>query len=101
HIMARGDWKSCGVDAPEVRAMFTRESLLSSAWYQTRLKAKQERDVALWTRHIVALQRFRAPTGPSQIDVAGRLAAAQAEFARVSSARYLTELVGTIGADPL
>ncbi|MFN7992398.1 MAG: hypothetical protein U0Q18_02285 [Bryobacteraceae bacterium] len=101
HIMAHGDWNGCGVDAPAVRAMFTRESLLASAWYQERLHAKQERDVALWTRHLEALQRFRAPTGPSQIDVADRLAAAQAEFARVSSVRYLTELVGTIGADPL
>jgi hypothetical protein len=56
------------------------------------LRAKQSRDVALWTRHIDALSDVP--------DLAGRLEEARRELARVSSADYLDELEGTIGADP-
>ena len=101
HIMAHGQWQGKTVEAPDVRAMFTRESLLSSAWYQERLHVKQERDVALWTRHIRALRRFGARSESPQLDIAARLAEAQKQLARVSAVTYLTELVGTIGADPL
>jgi len=50
HIMAHREWEGKGVDSPEVRAMFTREALLASGWYQERLHVKQERDVAVWRR---------------------------------------------------
>ena len=101
HIMAYGNWEGKSVDAAEVRGMFTREALLSSAWYQERLHVKQEREVTLWTRHIAALETSRPLAGSAQPDVAARLSAAQAQLARVSSVSYLAELVGTIGADPL
>ncbi len=93
HIMAHGDWEGKGIDHPEVRAMFSREAVLESDWYQERLRAKQARDIALWTRHIAALQS-------AQLPMPERLADAHAQMARVSSPAYLTELVGTIGADP-
>jgi hypothetical protein len=64
--------------------MFTRESLLESDWYKERLCVKQKRDIALWTRHVEA-------TGTE---------AASKRLAQVSSANYLEELAGTIGADP-
>ncbi|MCX6625293.1 MAG: hypothetical protein NTY38_30380, partial [Acidobacteria bacterium] len=54
HIMACDQWHGKGVNDPEVRAMFTREALLSSDWYQERLRVKQERDIALWQRHLAA-----------------------------------------------
>ena len=101
HIMAYGTWEGKSVERPEVRGMFTRESLLSSAWYQERLHVRQEREVALWTRHIAALETSRPLAGSAQPDIAARLSAAQAQLARVSSISYLAELVGTIGADPL
>ena len=41
------------------RALFTREALLASDWYQARLGVKQGRDVALWRRHLAALEAFR------------------------------------------
>ncbi len=111
HIMAHGQWQGHTVEAPEVRAMFTRESLLRSAWYQERLHAKQERDRALWTRHIEALENFgNAKVGNAnfgnaselpQLDIASLRAEARKQLARVSAVTYLTELAGTIGADPL
>jgi hypothetical protein len=64
--------------------MFSRESLLDSDWYKERLCVKQKRDIALWTRHVEA-------TGTET---------ARKRLAQVSSASYLDDLVGTIGADP-
>ena len=58
-IMAHGSYQRKGVDDPEIRAMFTREALLASDWYRERLRVKQQRDVALWQRHVHALEEFR------------------------------------------
>jgi hypothetical protein len=84
HIMAHGHYDGRGVDDPSIRALFTRDALLASEWYRDRLRVKQQRDIALWTRHV---DRVGA-------DAAG------AGLARVTSPAYLEELVGTIGADP-
>jgi len=103
-IMAHGSYEGKGVDAPDIRAMFARESLLASDWYRERLRVKQQRDVALWHRHVRSLEEFRVAEQefPPQddIDFESRSALARAELARVSSPAYLDELVGTIGADP-
>ena len=100
HIMAHGNWEGKTIDDPQVRVMFTRECLLRSDWYKDRLSAKQKRDIALWRRHVAALEAFRSAAEPCDIDVEGRFAAAREQLHRVSSARYLSELMGTIGADP-
>jgi hypothetical protein len=89
HIMSRGEWQGQGVDAAEIRALFTRDAMLASDWYRERLAVKQNRDVALWTRHVAAL----AKTGASADE-------ARAELASISAPAYLEELRGTIGADP-
>ena len=103
-IMAHGSYYGMGVDHPEVRGMFTREALLASDWYNERLRVKQQRDIALWSRHVHALEQFRATEQefPPQdgIDFASRFALADAQLARVSSPAYLDELRNTIGADP-
>ncbi len=89
HVMAHGSYEGKGVDAPEIRAMFTREAMLASGWYRERLETKQQRDIALWTRHVSALE------------AAGMDAeAAGLQLARVSAPAYVQELEGTIGADP-
>ena len=100
HIMAHGCWEGKGVDHPDVRAMFTRESLLKSDWYAERLRVKQEREIALWRRHVASLETFRANASADQIDVEARRETAREQLARVSAPAYLEELVGTIGADP-
>jgi hypothetical protein len=100
HIMANGDWEGKGVGDPQFRAMFTREFVLASDWYKERLRTKQERDMALWKRHIAALEASVSAPGSRQFDLRSRLAEACAQMARVSSVAYLAELVGTIGADP-
>jgi hypothetical protein len=105
HVMAFGHFEGKDAHHPEFRALFTRDALLESHWYQERLRVKQQRDVALWQRHVQRLGDFLAL--PSHHDEAGRLgirdrlARAKAELERVSGAAYLSELQGTIGADPI
>ena len=105
YIMATGEYEGKDVHHPEIRAMFTREYLLASDWYRRRLEVKQQRDIALWTRHIESLEAFLNQAGyedeAERLDIAGRLEAARARLKEVSSPDYLESLVGTIGADPL
>lgn len=99
HIMAHGHYEGAGITDPEFRRLFTREAMLASDWYRTRLAVKQEIDKALWARHVAALEGFAAEDGIG-VDVATLLAEAKRQQARVGAAAYLEELTGTIGADP-
>jgi len=101
HIMSHGDYQGMGAADDRLRAMFTWESMLASDWYRERLSVKQQRDIALWRRHLAALKAFRSSGLPAQgVDLEARLATAERQVARVSAASYLDELTGTIGADP-
>ena len=91
HIMAHGSHEGRGVEAPEIRGLFTREAMLASDWYRERLETKRKRDARLWTRHVSALEAAK---------MADRLGEARAQLARIDSPDYLRELEGTIGADP-
>ncbi|MGE5687544.1 MAG: hypothetical protein ACM34D_08600, partial [Gemmatimonadota bacterium] len=105
HIMAHGSYEGKDASHPEIRALFTREALLASDWYRERLTIKQERDVALWERHVRSLTEFLARVGHRdeavRLGIAKRLEHARAELERVGAADYPTTLVGTIGADPI
>jgi hypothetical protein len=103
--MAHGHYQGKDVNHPEIRAMFTREALLASDWYKERLRVKQSRDVSLWQRHVQSLSEFMSLAShrdeAERLGIGERLAHARAELERVSSATYLDELEGTIGADPI
>ncbi len=105
HIMAKGDYEGRGLDAPDVRSLFTREYLLGSDWYADRLAAKQQADVVLWTRHVRTLEEFIATAAnkavTTRLHLTKRLHESQAELARVSAAAYLDALRGTLGRQPL
>jgi hypothetical protein len=104
-IMARGSYQGKGANHPEIREMFTRESLLASDWYHQRLKTKQSRDITLWQRHVATVDAFIAnPRNQEEADrlkLSDRRAYAAAELQRVQGPEYLHSLVGTLGADPL
>ncbi|HWB83032.1 MAG TPA: hypothetical protein VG675_02750 [Bryobacteraceae bacterium] len=101
HIMAHGAYEGKRREDPEIRAMFERESVLSSDWYRERLRTKQARDRDLWSRHVAALEEFLGQSAEGDsLDLQNRLREGRAQLARVSSPAYLDELVGTIGADP-
>jgi len=102
--MAYGQFEGNNLSSPDVRALFTRRSLLASGWYRERLLAKQKIDTAVWERHVHALQRFLANS--SEVDeeylltIEERLMDARAHLRRVNSETYLEELHGTTGAEP-
>jgi hypothetical protein len=97
HIMAHGNYEGMGVDSPEIRALFLRDRLLASDWYQERLAVKQQRDISLWRRHAASLASC---VSLEPQDLERRLHLVRRELTRVSSPLYLQELRGTIGADP-
>ncbi len=104
HIMAHGEFEGKTITDPAVRALFTREALLASDWYQARLDAKAKVDQALWQRHLDYLQGFLSkPNYQSELErlrIHERIATAKETLARVSSLDYRASLVGMIGADP-
>ncbi len=103
-IMATGAWEGKDVRHPEVRRLFTRESLVASDWYRWRLDVKRAQDVRLWTRHADYVQRFLAdPASPEvaqRLALQQRLANAQRELRRARSDEYRKSLNGTLGLDP-
>lgn len=105
YIMATGSYEGKDAHHPDIRAMFTRDYLLNSDWYQQRLETKQQRDIELWKSHYRYLQKFIEQEShrdvAEQMDIAGRLQRVQAKLAEISTSEYLTSLRGTIGADLL
>jgi hypothetical protein len=103
--MAHGDYEGKDAAHPAIRALFTREALLASDWYQERLTVKQRRDVALWERHVRSLTEFLASPGhrdeARRLGIPARLDHARAELERARAPEYLRALAGTIGADPV
>jgi hypothetical protein len=105
HIMAHGHWQGKDESSPEVRGLFTRDAVLGSRWYKERLIVKQARDIALWGRHVRALDEFLALPGhraeAERLGIHERRRYARELLDRVKSRAYLGELQGTIGADPI
>ncbi len=105
YIMANGEYEGKNAHHPDIRAMFTREVLLSSGWYQQRLQIKQQRDMDLWQRHINYLTEFLEKESHAdearRLKISGQLKLAEEKLKLVSPASYLDELIGTLGADPM
>ncbi len=105
NIMATGEDQGRDAHHPEIRAMFTREALMASDWYRKRLKVKQLRDISLWQRHVEYLTSFlerKTHADEAQrLRIFDRLTVAQQKLQHVTDTSYLTELVGTLGADPM
>ncbi len=105
HVMAHGHYEGKDTTAPEIRALFDRDAMLASDWYAARLKAKQQADIALWTRHVQTLEQFTAEPANAavtkKLGLAERLAAARTELAKVTAPAYLDSLKGTLGRQPL
>ncbi|MFZ5926924.1 MAG: hypothetical protein ACOYX1_05705 [Acidobacteriota bacterium] len=104
HIMAHGHYEGRTAADPAIRAMFTREALLASDWYQKRLRARQARDAALWRRHVATLESALAGADAGRLyqrlPLREKLQAARARLSAVESPGYVGSLAGTIGLDP-
>ncbi len=104
HIMAFGDYEGRTADDPSIRAMFTREALLSSDWYRQRLEAQQSRDSLLRRHHLARLESALAQGGAAglygRLPLRQRIEEARSALARTESRSYVGSLTGTIGLDP-
>ena len=103
-IMAEGSWNGLGLNAPEVRAMFTRENLETSNWYGARLAAKQRVDQKLWQRHVEYLTEYCSrPTHSAvtkRLSLLARLEHAKSHLSLCNRPEYRDTLQGTLGVDP-
>ena len=103
-IMAEGKWNGMELNAPEIRAMFTRENLVASHWYAARLAAKQRVDQKLWQRHVEYLTEYCSrPTHSAvtkRLSLLGRLNHAKSQLELCSRSDYRDTLFGTLGVDP-
>ena len=105
HIMVHDNYEGKTLDDPEIRGMFTREAMLRSDWYQERLKSQQAQDIKTWQSHVEYLNSFLAKEThfavSQRLGIESRLTAAKEQLAKVKSEKYLTELVGTLGRQPI
>jgi len=107
HIMAQGHYQGMDAHHPDIRAMFTREYLLDSTWYQERLTIKQQRDISLWERHLAYMDKLiqendeRSQGNADALHLHKRRQQALEKLNTIRSSDYLHALIGTLGADPL
>jgi hypothetical protein len=103
-IMAQGSFEGKDARHADIRAMFTREYLLASDWYRQRLTAKQQRDIAMWKRHLACIDQFLTLGGhreeAQRLGIAERRDLAAERLRHVSSPDYVQSLVGSLGTDP-
>ena len=103
-IMAEGAWNGFSLSSPAVRSLFTRENLMQSDWYRSRLQCKQRVDIALWTRHVAYLEEYCGrPTHSAvtkRLGLQKQLQLAKAQLQACSQPTYLDTLVGCLGVDP-
>lgn len=105
NIMVHNTYEGKDLQHPEIRALFTRESMLKSDWYKERLICKQDGDRLLWERNVRYMEEFLSKPGYSEeaarLKIKSRLATARKSLKRVKSPAHLEHLHGSIGADPL
>lgn len=104
NIMAHGQYEGHEITSPEVRNLFTLESLLQSDWYRRRLATKANRDRDHWSamksRVESAIQRDHREM-VDELRLEDRLAYVESKILAVNAPDYEDQLVGTIGLDPM
>ncbi len=105
HIMVFGNYSGNGIESKEVRNLFTQKYVLDSDFYKERLKAKQQKDIALFEKHIENLNEFIKKTNYAKViqtlEINKRLENAKLELEYFKSDEYYNSLIGTIGLDLL
>ena len=105
NIMAYGNYDGKDLSNPELRKYFDRDFVLQSDWYKNRLKLKQNKDSDFLKKEIQYLEDFMANPNnqilTEEMEIKHRLEKAKIQLEAVKTGKYLENLVGTIGADPL
>lgn len=105
NIMAHGHYEGKDISDPELRKTFEREEVLNSEWYKTRLKLKQEKDIAFYKDQIIYLHNFMSNSNNQlivqEMNIAERIQKTEAMLKYAESSKFIKDITGTIGADPL
>jgi hypothetical protein len=105
HVMRFGQFEGKDLQHPKLRALFTRESMLSAPWYTDRLNAKREVDERLWRRHAVYLESFLSKANYTEearrLGIEHKLDYARRMLKQIAAAGSIESLRGTLGANPL
>jgi hypothetical protein len=102
--MMHGHFEGKGLGDPALRALFTRESLVSSSWYAERLAARQKLEVQQWYRTARYLEAFLAKPNyaaeSERLGVKVRLEHAWEAYHAAKAPEFIERLKGTLGAEP-
>jgi len=105
HIMAHGHYQGKDAHHPDIRALFDRETVLKSDWYQARLDRFQSLQKELYERHRASLKAFLASTQhveeARRLELADDLAHVEAHLKTLGTRAWRQGLEGTLGADVL
>ncbi len=104
HIMAYNEYEGKSINDPEIRDLFTRESMLKSDWYAERLKARCLQERRHWQMAVAELEAFMAkPRYADEVQrlaVADSLKVAQEHLKKCQQPEYQKSLIGSLGTDP-
>ncbi|MCX7023511.1 MAG: hypothetical protein NT080_02690 [Spirochaetes bacterium] len=105
HVMARGSWEGKTVHDPELRKLFSRDSVVASDWYRERLERYRDRERTYVERTRAYIARFlrahEKDDSPSVNKTRRRLEDIGARLEELASPAFLSKLEGSIGLDPL
>jgi phosphoenolpyruvate carboxykinase (diphosphate) len=105
HIMAYGHYEGKDISSAELRKFFDRDEVINSSWYKERLKLKQKKALSILGKQIKYLQNFLSNVDNAalvkEMNLTERMQKAKERNDYLMSDKYLNDLVGTIGADPL
>lgn len=96
HIMRDGSYEGKTLDSPEIRNLFTLESIKNSEWYAERLISRQQIEVNALQHRLHEISDSPAKRAHEDSE----LAAVKSELKYKKSLGYLKSLAGTLGADP-
>ena len=104
HIMAHGHYEGKKAADPEIRNLFSRESLMSSDWYHERLLNKQLSDIALYQKHVKYLKNYLVTSlnmdEEQEKEIHEKVKTAEEKLKFLKSTEYLKSLEGYLGLDP-
>ena len=105
HVMAKGHYEGRGIQDPELRGLFDRERVLASDWYNRRLEAYRDKEIAYVSVSLERLRRYLAESAEAGSVAARRarseLARTEERMSALSKPGYLDLIRGSIGLDPL
>lgn len=105
HIMAYGEYEGKTIDDAGLRKMFDRATVVGSDWYKARLELKKQKETAFCQYQIDYISNFIEQSTNTELTnemkLNEKLAALHERMKYLNSSQYMSDLSGSIGADPL